>query len=291
MGKLTTLHINIIGLVAALIVAGGLYYTMITGAQDERQKAEASEKAVSDRAAKLKTALGNLKSAEKARDLAIASYTVYEKQYMPVVNYNQDRVVNMMRDFWPNNGKSWPERFRRTVNAHMSRESKRNGVVWLNPGDLVLGPYGPNPNTIDAGKPGEELGPVLHFDMTVQIRASSIRAIEQHVKNWPSIRGAGVPVVTNLRITGNSPDLEAVYNLTLTIILRDTDKIPAKNPRISGSSGSGGGGGRGGFGGGAPTGMMPGMMGGPGGGGGSGGMMGGGGGSGGGSTRSGKMND
>jgi hypothetical protein len=241
MSRLTLLHINIIGVVVALIVAGGLYFTMITGAIDERTKAQASYQGVEDRANKFDTNKRDLASATAEKAKAEAEYKVYEAQYMPRIGYTADRMTTMMRVFWPNNGKSWPERFRRTLFAYMNAERKRTGVVWLNPEVVTLGPYGPDPNAI-------QLGPVLTYTYPMQVRARSMAAINAHLRNWPTIRNAGTPVVSGLTVAGNSPNLTANYTLQLTIIVHEP--MPPTDPKVGGSASGGGGG----FGGGGPMG-------------------------------------
>jgi len=246
MSRLTILHINIIGIVVALIVFGGMWFTVISNAQEARTKAQAEAKAVQDDAAQLPQAKNELAKAIKDRDVATKAWTVYEKQYMPMIGYTDNRMTTMMKVFWPNNGKSWPERFRKTFSNYMNSEGRRSKVRWMNPDVLTLGPYGPDPNKIDAGRQGEGLGPVLHYDLPIQVEAPSIQALMSHMKNWPSIKFAGVPTVSGLQISGNSPNLVANYRVTLTIIVRD--KIPAEDGRVSGGGSSGGGAG-GGFGG------------------------------------------
>jgi hypothetical protein len=254
MSRLTLLHINIIGVVVALIVAGGLYFTIITGAIDARTKAESDLKGVKDREAQFGTHEAMLAKANRDKVEAEKNYALYKRDYIPVIGYKTNRLDTMRYVFWPNNGKSWPERFRRTLSAYMNGERRRNGVVWLNPEVTAMGPFGPNPNTIDAGRQGEQLGPVLHYDYQMQVRAPSMSALNRHLRNWPSIRKAGVPTINGLQVTGNSPSLQATYNLTLTIIVEEP--IPALDGRLGGTSsgGGGGGGGRGGFGGGVSPG-------------------------------------
>lgn len=239
MSRLTLLHINIIGVVVALIVAGGLYFTIITGAQEERKKAEESFHGVEGRAAKYDTAKKALAKAQQDQAQAKADYARFEAQYMPILGYTGDRMTTMMRVFWPNGGKSWPERFRRTLFTYMNAERKRTGVTWLNPEVVTLGPYGPDPNAIS-------YGPVLTYSYPMQVRAKSMAALNAHLRNWPSIKSAGVPVVSGLQVQGNSPNLTATYNLALTIIVRDT--IPPADTRVGGSGSGSGGGGGGGFG-------------------------------------------
>jgi hypothetical protein len=252
MSRLTILHINIIGAVVCVIVGVALYFTIITAGFEDVNKAQAALKAVQDREAKFATAQKALETATKNRDLAIADYRMFEAEYMPVIGYpplgkptGDERLTLMMRLFWPNNGRSWPERFIKRVRSHMAAEQRANGIVWENPGVLALPAFGPDPNTIEAAQPGEGLGPVLHYRYQMSVRARSLDALMRHVRDWTSARGMGVPTVEGLEITGNSPNLRASYMLTLTIILRDEEfkRIPPTNPRISGSGGGAGGGG------------------------------------------------
>ena len=236
------MHINIIGAVLALIFGVALYFTIITGANDDQLKADTQYKATKTLAETLKKATADLAKAKKDKLAAETSYAVYERQYMPVIGYTTDRLTTMMRCFWPNSGRSWPERYRRTVASWMSGERKRVGIEWDNPAVTAMGPYGPNPNSIDAGQQGEGLGENgLHYRYAMQIRAKNIQAIEHHFRNWPLIRMAGVPVASNLQITGNSPNLSATYDLTFTLILHE--KIPPADGRLGGSASGGAGGG------------------------------------------------
>jgi len=261
MGKLTLLHINIIGAVVAIIVALGIWFTLVTGAQDQRQQAETKEKAVEERYNKAATAAAALKKAQQDKVVAENEWDRSEGAYIPVVGYSKftgptARVEMMRQLFWPNNGKSWPERYRRTIANYMNAERKRNGIVWANPLVTAMAPNGPNPNTIEAA-PGDKLGPVLHYSYDMQVTGKSLGSLINHVKGWPKITATGVPVVDSVQVLGNSPNLTMTYRLTFTLILRDADvkAIPPEDPRVGGDSGSGGGG----FGGGMPGMGMPGM--------------------------------
>jgi len=252
MSRLTLLHINIIGAVVAIIVGVALYFTIITSAQDEVKKSEDVYKQVKARADKWDENDGTLKKALAAKAQAETAYARYQDQYMPTLGYTADRLTTMQKVFWPNNGRSWPERFIRTINSHMAREQKQNGIVWENKGVVALGPYGPDPNAIDAGQTGEGLGPVLHYRYPMAVRARSLAGLLNHLRDWPSVRGIGVPVIENWQMTGNSPELRATYDLTLTIITHE--EPPPLNPRIGGQQTAGGGA--------AGGGMYSGMMGG-----------------------------
>jgi len=268
MGKLTLLHINIIGAVVAIIVALGIWFTLVTGAQEQRDKAEAALKVVQDRASKADSAAKALKKANLDKIAAERDYKVFESTYMPVVGYAKytgpGARIRMMKElFWPNGGKSWPERYRRLVASYMSAERKRNGIVWANPLVTALPAYGPNPNTIEAAT-GDKLGPVLHYSYDMQVSGTNLGSLINHIKDWPNVKGGGVPVVDNVQILGNSPNLTMTYKLTFTLILTDQDvkNIPPEDPRVGGEGGSANGGG--GFGGGGFGGRGGGMsMGGP----------------------------
>ena len=276
MSRLTMLHINIIGAVAALIVAGGLYFFLIPPAQKEAQDAQTSYEGVQKRADQYPVAESALKKAKADQASATRNYAVYEDQYMPIIGYKKDALHTMMEQFWPDPkrpGKTWPERLRKTISKHMAKQFARNRVLWLNPEVTAMEPFGPDPNTIDFAGP-------LHYTYSMQVHAPSVAAVKKHLAEWPQVRMAGVPTVANLQIQGNSPNLIATYDLVLTIIVHEP--VPPGDPKVggggSGGSGGGGGYGSGGYGGGGKMGGgMPGM---PGGMGGSGGGMGSGGGGG-----------
>jgi len=268
MSRLTLLHINLIGAFVAIVVGVALYFTIITSAQDAQKTQEAAYEEVNGRAMQLPTAQASRDNAVKEEKQTNRDYAVFEGKYMPTLGYRSNRIETMMAVWWPNNGKSWPERFIRGVRNHMNREQRRFKVVWTNPQILQLPSYGPDPNAIDMGDGDDTLtfGPYPFV-----VRCPSLQAANNHIRSWNSVSGLGVPTVEGTTLTGNSPNLFCSYNVRFTIILK-REKIPANDPKITGGSGGGAGGGMGGAAGrrGGPA-MMGGggMM-------GSGGMMGGG---------------
>lgn len=242
MSKLSLLHINIIGVVIAVIVGVALYFTIITSGQEEIKKQQAEYDRVKAEADKLPAAKAALAKAEQEGQQAKSDYARYETQYMPVLGFTSNRLDTMMKVWWPNGGRSWPERFLRGIRQHMANERKVNGVVWENPGAITLPPYGPDPNQIDMGDGDNALtfGPY-----TMSVRGPNYDALIRHIKSWNSARLLGVPVVDQVRLDGNSPNLVATYNLAFTVILRE--EIPPQNPRIAGSGGGGGAGRMGGM--------------------------------------------
>jgi hypothetical protein len=260
MGRLTLLQIHIIGAIVAIIVGVSLYFTVISGANEQIAKNQTEYQGIKDRADKLPTAEKNLAKAKADKAKAEADFAVYDRKYMPVINYGKSRLQFMRSQLWNFTGKnSWPNRLFAGVRGFMSREQARNGIRWSNPDVLQMGPFGPNPNSIDIAEAGHGLGEsdkTLHYTYQMNVTAPSIQAILRHVNAWSSLGGYGVPVVQGLQIAGQSPELQATYTVTLTLMLKED--IPPTNPRI-GTSGAGGG--QGGFGGGMTSGggMMMGM--------------------------------
>ena len=236
MSKLTLLHINLIGAFIAIVVGVALYYTIITGAQEAQAAQESQYTEVSGRAAKLPTAQANKATALKVKAETERSYAVYNRQYMPTLNYTNNRVTTMMTVWWPNRGRSWPERFIRGIRNHMSAEKRKFGVTWTNPQILQIPPYGPDPNTIDMGDGDDTLtfGP---YNMVV--RCPNLQAGMNHIRSWNTITGMGVPAVEGVTFSGVSPNLFCSYSVRFTIILKE--KIPAQDPRITGGQAGGGG--------------------------------------------------
>src|ERR1051325_3725842 len=119
MSKLTLLHINIIGVVMALIIAGVLWFTVISGAQEEIKTNQGKFDGVKGRADKLKGAETDLKKAEKEKIDTDIVWAKSDRYYMTNIGYSGNRVKDMMQLWWPNNGKSWPERFIKGFKSHM----------------------------------------------------------------------------------------------------------------------------------------------------------------------------
>ncbi len=237
MARLTLLHINIIGVVVALIVAVALYFTLVTSGQDLIKTNQTAYDGVHARKEKLPTAKRNKQTALAMEAKTNAEYAVYEGFYMAHFGYTGNRVKDMVRIWWPNNGKSFPERFIAGVNKYMADQSKKHGVVWENKGVIMIASPGPDPNAIDMGDNGYlTLGP---YQMVV--RGKNLQSLMNHYRDWNNMKTYGVPVADGLSLSGNSPQLIATYNVTFTtIISRET--IPAKDPIITGGGGQGGGG-------------------------------------------------
>ncbi len=239
MSRLTILHINIIGAVVILIVGVALYYTIITSAQDEVKKQQDAFNVVQGRADKLPTAKKNLQMAQMDKVVVDRDYGIYQAEYMPLMHYTGDRVKDMIRNFWPNNGHSWPERFITGVRAHMAAERKANGVLWLNPAVLTIPSYGPDPNAIDMG----EHGTLTFGPYQMQVLGRNYDSLMRHIQDWNKIRGMGVPTIEQVRLDGNSPLLVVSYTVRFTLIMHEP--IPKTDPKVGGGNGNGNGNGGG----------------------------------------------
>jgi hypothetical protein len=246
MSRLTALHVHLIGVFVAVAVAAGLYFTLIPKAtqnvKDQKKAADDVHAIAITRGAKEAA----LKKAKADKVVAEGRFKVYQSAYFPAFNYKAGGLATMRTVWWPNRGKSWPERFIRAVRTHMALQSARNGVVWLNPGVVSLPATGPDPNTMSLYNAGDATQPVYKYVIPISVQAKNMDRLMRHIQAWYRIRNAGVPVVEGLQIAGNSPNLQAQYTVTLTIIMRD--KLPAPEPRIGGVGGG-------------PAGARPGMMG------------------------------
>jgi hypothetical protein len=238
MSRLKALHIHLIGVFVAAGVAAGLYFTLIPPASENVKTQKAAYDAVHTEAMTRSREEQGYKKAVADKLDAEARYRVYEAQYMPKFGFKSTRLATMRYVFWPNHGKSWPERFIKTVQTHMDRQTKANGIVWLNPGVITYPAYGPDPNGIPKYIGGDLAQPIFRYSFPVEVQAPNMTRLLRHLQAWYRIRNAGVPVVEGLQIAGNSPNLQAKYNVSLTIIMHDT--LPAANPRIGGSDAAAG---------------------------------------------------
>src|SRR5262245_22632675 len=110
MSKLTLLHINIIGVVVLLIVSVALYFTVITGAQDQIKTNQSAYDGVKADADKLPQAKNAKTKALADKAKTEADYAIFRKNFTPTMGWSSmDRMTAMMRYWWPNGGRSWPE--------------------------------------------------------------------------------------------------------------------------------------------------------------------------------------
>src|SRR5688572_3079987 len=201
MSRLTLLHINLIGAFVAIVVGVALYFTLITSAQDAQKTQESAYTEVKGRADQLPMATSSRDNAVKEEQRTNRDYAVFQGKFMPTLGYSTNRIKTMMAVWWPNRGRSWPERFIRGVRNHMNREQRRFKVTWTNPQILQLPSYGPDPNAIDMGDGDDTLtfGP---YPMVV--RCPSMQAAMNHIRSWNSVTGLGVPTIEGTTLTGNS---------------------------------------------------------------------------------------
>jgi hypothetical protein len=238
MSRLSALHIHIIGIVVVIAVAAGLYYTLIPKAVENVATQEKGFKEIDTLAATLPQRKKELQKAQDDKRIAEVQYTGAEKQYMPVFGFQKTRLAMMRYVFEPNRGKSWPERFIKAVRIQMQREQKTNGIQWLNPDVIGYPSMGPDPNVDPSFFSGDQTQPIFKYAFPVQVQAKNMDRLMKHIKAWQQLKNAGVPVIEGLQVAGNSPQLQATYNVTLTIVLRKNDRMPAVNPRIGGMGGA-----------------------------------------------------
>ena len=273
--KLTALHINIIGIVSALVIAAILFFAMIKPKNEDIEKTK-TDFATTEGAGGTQSAVAQktreLKDTQNAATKTKADWAVAETKYMDnpsAINFGpKDPVAatNQLPITYYNYMTTLPERFGRWVSAWYDSQRER-GVSRMPGVEFPVDAFPANPNAISEIKflrfPQQSAWPV-------QLECKTFDAAMEHLTKFNDMRKHGMPVVDHVALAGHSPNLTLSYDLTLYVIPKPV--VPPANPRISasapGAAGTApGGGGAMGMMGGGSMGMM---------GGGSMGMMGGG---------------
>lgn len=252
LSRLTTLHISLIALGTALVLALILFFALIKPKSEEVQRVQAETKTIQEAggtADQVSTHERDYKKALAEKADTIAKWQVNESKYMP----NLDLASGDLLETYEQKLIRIPADWGRWVTSWYDAQ-KNLGVTRLV--DFPVDAFPADPNYISTISylrfPRDRSWPVT-------VSAKSFDDAMAHLKRFNNMEKHGVPVIDNVTISGQSPDLVMNYDLALYVI--PGKEPPASDPAISpGGGGTGVGGG--GFGG------MPGMM-------GRGGMMGG----------------
>lgn len=246
MNKLTALHINIIGIVTALIMSLLLFFLMIKPKNEDietAQKATEAAESAGGTQAKITEAQNTLKKEQQTTVVKTKAWAVNQKAYMPRMEFGPNqKSSNMlglyefggiysnnkrygMRDF----AQVWGPKVRNWYDAHV-----REGIIRTN--DFPIEAFSTNPNdiskltsiTVPQGKPWH-----------VTVLARSFDAAMLHLRRFNSMRGFGMPVIDNVSLEGQSPALALTYDMSLYII--PPADPPAPDPIIAGDAGAGAG--------------------------------------------------
>ncbi len=273
--RLTALHIHIIGVTATIICAAILFFLLIKPKVEDTKTVLASADSIEGSGGTPEKVAAHKKDLGKAKATAVETnekWLVNDRKYMPGLNFNGDLL-----DTYENKLIKIPSQWGQWVAAWY--DGQRNLGVSRFPGvEFPIDAFPADPNSIS------ELSS-LRFPRSgfwnVGVEAKSFDQAMAHLKRFNNMERHGMPVIDNISLSGQSPNLSMSYTLALYII--PSADPPVADPVISAPAGGaagglgmgrrgmmGGMGGPGGMMGGAP--MMGGgpMMGGPGG---AGGMM------------------
>ena len=267
MSKLSLLYINLIGLFAALILFLVLFFVMIKPKQEDVQKTKVSTKSTEDAGGtveKVKAKDKELKSTQQQADKTKEDWQVNSVRYMPSFNFgNTDNLLNTYwSGFYGKYGvKDVPEQWTRFVTGWYDAQHKY-GVSRLPGVEFSLAGFPADPNNLAGLK---SLSFPQDRAWTVSMECKTFDEAMAHLKRFNNMEKHGMPVIDNVALSGQSPNLTLNYTMRLYVI--PSENPPKSDPRLA-SGVAGGAAGGNGMGGGGMS-MMGGM----------GGMMGAGGGS------------
>ena len=229
--------------------------------------------------AKINQKKTELASTKKDAAKTEADWNVNVVKYMPSFPYN-DKTNDLELYFFPPVGKSSkgqlygfrdiPTVWGQWVTAWY--DAQRNSGVAREPGtEFPIPEFMADPNQLTTRLADHLTFPADGKTWPVRMQCKTFDDAMNHLRRFNSMEHHGMPVINNVALAGQSPNLELSYDMALYIIPRTAP--PKTDPMIGGGTGAPGAGGGGGFGGpgfGGPRWDAPGAM------GGSAGMMGGG---------------
>jgi hypothetical protein len=257
LSRVNLLTINVVGVVIALVLALILFFAMIKPKNDDVARLKADTDSTQQAGGTDDQIHGKqteLKNTQKKAVETKQNWQINEVKYMPDVDLSGDVLTT-----YENKLIHLPETWGKWVQAWYDVQ-KGQGVT-LDSGGFPVESYPTDPNYVSTVN-------YLKFPQNgawpVTVTARSFDAAMAHLRRFNGMHKHGVPVVDNVTLSGQSPDLLMSYTLALYII--PEKKAGAEDPFLSSTgSSAGGGGGMGGmFGGmsGGPMGGPPGMMGG-----------------------------
>ena len=267
MSKLTLLHINIIGVVVGLLLAGILWFTLIKPKNEEIETTKSSADAIEQAGGtdpQIATKKQDLVKTQKAAAKTEADWNVNVVKYMPSFPYNE-KTNDLELYFFPPVGKSSkgqlygfrdiPTVWGQWVTAWY--DAQRNQGVAREPGtEFAIPEFMADPNQLTARLADHLTFPLDGKTWPVRLQCKTFDDAMSHLRRFNSMEHHGMPVINNVALTGQSPNLELSYDMALYIIPRTAP--PVRDPMIGGGTGAPGAGGMGGPMGGPPGGF-PGM--------------------------------
>ncbi|MEI6914430.1 MAG: hypothetical protein WCL39_04790 [Armatimonadota bacterium] len=219
MGKLTKLHVTIIGVVLCLVVGLGMFFLLIKPANEQLADLQTQYEARKAIADQLPQAKVELVKARQAQLQAQLDYRKIEDAKMPVVSFT-DRAQGMIA-MWREQAEvlgpmleNWPRRF---------------GVDLMN--SISIPAASTNPNSFADGLTKIGIG-------SISVRGD-LPSILRHIEGWNKF--GRLVQIDPVSITGVSPSLSASYNVTVLLFPRGNFGQPLAIAGDTGQAGAGGG--------------------------------------------------
>ncbi len=236
LSRLTALHISLIGLGAALVLAVILFFALINPKKGDIETVTAQAASIEkdggtqDQENQKKTELA--REQKKSKDTE-AQWQVSAAQYMPNINFG---TSNNLLDTYFNTITKLPTEWGLYVSSWYDAQRDR-GVSRVPGQEFPVAGFPTDPNAIASLKsltfPQDKPWPVT-------VEAKNFDAAMQHLRSFNSMRLHGMPVVNNVTLQGQSPNLILSYDLTLYVI--PSKAPPETDPRLGVTTAGAGGG-------------------------------------------------
>lgn len=224
--KLKRVHVIAIGASVAVVLAIGLYFGMISPARATIVEREGEKATLEEKKAALPKAKRDKARMEAEKATATATLLEYENKYMRV---GPERQFISMKDRTKAMILLWKEQSS-TLAPLLARSIRRSGVKLLTP--IQIPPAPTDPNAIDA-----HLIQIPGLQIQVSGSFPQITRFLRSVETWPRL-----VMVNNVTLSGESPNLVAQMDLTVTYLPRDSDKAqPVPTATGGGEAGAVGG--------------------------------------------------
>ncbi len=240
MSRLTLLHINIIGAVATLLLAIILFFVLIKPKQDDIATTNATLQSTIQNhgtSTDVTTHKADLKKAQEAAKKTEADWKQQSVYYMPTLPYNEKsdpmQVYFFQRVGRDRSGKDQyglrdlPTVYGSWITAWYDAQ-RNSGIARLPGTEFPIEPVALDPNgiaTLD-----HLTFPRSGQGWPVAVEAKNFDDAMAHLRRFNTMQLHGMPVISNVALSGQSPHLTMTYSLSLYIIPGSAP--PPADPRI-----------------------------------------------------------
>ncbi len=253
--KLSALHVHIIGGVVFLLLGLILFFGMIKPKNQDTETAKAAASAAEGAGgtdSALSKAKKDLVSAKQDTVKINSDWSIYARKYMPNYNLDKDPLVAY---FGGGKGQKL------SVNDIPAEEGtwitkwydaqRSEGITRAEGVEFPIGPLATDPNGVASLTSITFPGGKQPWNVTLVCK--SFDQAMAHIRRINGMTGHGMPVISEVALSGQSPELTLSYTLAMYVI--PWTAPPAADTRIGAGGGGGTGGGAGIMGGGPANGM------------------------------------